>query len=580
MKKIYTISIIIFVLFLSNIGFSQASWQIIGLGTFENLNSVTFPNSFMGYVAGNNAKLFRTTNSGLNWTTLTSPSAGNLSQVYFINASTGFLSSQNGFFKTTDYGDNWTQITLPSAYVVTSIHFSSASVGWLGNFWGQILKTTDGGDNWSIAYTMQGYRSKVFFINDLNGWGVDTYGYVVRTTNGGTSFQSQRLQTDSLNEVRFISATLGMIAADSGRIYKSTNSGANWNLINTGTTINLNTVYFQSPLMAFAGGNGGLIITSENGGQNWTSENITTKNLFQMTFPPGTSAGWVVGEMGTIAKRMNQETMTCVGSGNASIGYPFFSYYEDSKTDMLYTSAEIVAAGGTTGIITQIGFNFDSISLQGLNGFTIKMQNTSLTTLTDLVLTGWTTVYTGTYYPPGPGIQFILLNMPFAYTRNSNLLVEVCFDNNSWTANSYVKGTTAPGMTAHNHADLPTGNGCTELTTGTVMNARPNICFIANLITNGGSLQTGLPTEFKLKQNYPNPFNPVTKIEYEIPNNSMVNLTVYDALGREIAVLVNENKSAGKYSVDFNGSGLTSGVYFCRLHTAAYTDVKRMVLIK
>ncbi len=578
MKKL--VFLFIFVLLLSDISFSQGSWQIVGLGTFENLNSVSFPNSFMGYVAGNNAKLYRTTNSGLNWTALTSPSAGNNYQVHFVNASTGFLSSQSGLFKTTDYGDNWTQITLPSTYAVTSIYFSSPSVGWLGNFWGEILKTTNGGDNWSIMYTMQGYRSRVFFINDLNGWGVDTYGFVVRTTNGGTSFSSQRLQYDSLNEVKFISATMGMIAADSGRVYKSSNGGANWSLINTGVTVNLNSIYFQSPLKSFAAGNSGMILTSENGGQSWTSESIAPRNLYQMTFPPSTSAGWVVGEMGTVAKYVNQESMVCIGSGNASLGYPFFSYYEDSRTDMLYTSAEIVAAGGTTGVITQVGFNFDSISLQALNGFTVKMQNTSLTSLTDLTSTGWTTVYTGTYYPPGPGVQFILLNTPFAYTRNSNLLVEICFNNNSWTTNSYVKGTTAPGMTVHNHADLPTGNGCTDITTGTVMNTRPNICFIANLITNENGLQPGIPTGFKLRQNYPNPFNPVTKIEYDVPKKSLVSLTVYDALGREVAVLVNEYKQAGSYAVDFNGSGLTSGVYFCRLRADGFSDVKRMLLIK
>ncbi|MCE1166150.1 MAG: YCF48-related protein [Bacteroidetes bacterium] len=580
MKKIFILYLFVISLFLANISFSQATWQTINIGTIENLNCVSFPNSFVGYAVGNNAKIYRTANAGLNWTAITSPSAGNNNVAYFIDALTGFVSSQSGFYKTTDAGDNWTQITLPVTYAVTSVHFSSASVGWAGDFYGDILKTTDAGNTWSNLVNMPGYRSRVFFVNDLNGWGVDTYGYVTKTTNGGASFTSQRLQTDSLNEVKFISSTVGMIAADSGRVYKTINGGTNWNLINTGYTNNLNSIYYVSPSKAYTAANNGMIISTEDGGASWTNVTISPNDLYNITFPPATSAGWVVGEMGTIAKLVNQETMLCVGSGNSSIGYPFFSYYEDSRTDMLYTSAEIVAAGGTSGLITQVGFNFDSISLQALNGFTIKMQHTAMTTLTDLVSTGWTTVYTGTYYPPGPGVQFILLNTPFAYTRGSNLLIEICFNNNSWTTNSYVKGSAAAGMTVHNHVDLPTGNGCVDITTGNVMPTRPNICFVANLITKNGNQETGLPSEFRLHQNYPNPFNPVTKIEYEVPKASMVNLTVYDALGREVAVLVNESKQAGKYAVDFNGSGLTSGVYFCRLNTSGFTDVKRMILIK
>lgn len=94
-----------------------------------------------------------------------------------------------------------------------------------------------------------------------------------------------------------------------------------------------------------------------------------------------------------------------------------------------------------------------------------------------------------------------------------------------------------------------------------------------------------LPVKFKLLQNYPNPFNPSTTINYSIPmdktqNIFPVRLKIYDVTGKEVAVLVNENKSAGNYSVNFDASNLTSGTYFYRLDVGNYTAVKKMVLMK
>jgi len=92
--------------------------------------------------------------------------------------------------------------------------------------------------------------------------------------------------------------------------------------------------------------------------------------------------------------------------------------------------------------------------------------------------------------------------------------------------------------------------------------------------------QTLQPADFTLYQNYPNPFNPVTKIKYQLPLRSEVRLTVYDILGREIKVLVNQEKPAGTYEVQFDGSDLPSGVYFYRMETAKYSAAKKFILIK
>lgn len=88
------------------------------------------------------------------------------------------------------------------------------------------------------------------------------------------------------------------------------------------------------------------------------------------------------------------------------------------------------------------------------------------------------------------------------------------------------------------------------------------------------------PSEFSLAQNYPNPFNPSTIISYQLPVNTYVTLKVFDVIGNEITVLVNEKKSAGKYEVEFNASELGSGVYFYTLNVGGFVQSKKMLLIK
>jgi hypothetical protein len=85
---------------------------------------------------------------------------------------------------------------------------------------------------------------------------------------------------------------------------------------------------------------------------------------------------------------------------------------------------------------------------------------------------------------------------------------------------------------------------------------------------------------FSLSQNYPNPFNPSTNINFSIPVKSFVKLAVYDALGREVDILANDIFTAGSYSVNFNASKFTSGIYFYKITADNYTETRKMMLVK
>jgi N-acetylneuraminic acid mutarotase len=100
-------------------------------------------------------------------------------------------------------------------------------------------------------------------------------------------------------------------------------------------------------------------------------------------------------------------------------------------------------------------------------------------------------------------------------------------------------------------------------------------CFVTSI-----NNQTTIPLDYSLSQNYPNPFNPVTSIQYSIPKAGLVKLVVYDVLGKEVSVLVNEYRTQGQFIVDFDASNLTSGVYFYKLTTGDFSDMKKMMLIK
>jgi hypothetical protein len=95
-------------------------------------------------------------------------------------------------------------------------------------------------------------------------------------------------------------------------------------------------------------------------------------------------------------------------------------------------------------------------------------------------------------------------------------------------------------------------------------------------VDNGGES----PAVFTLKQNYPNPFNPNTTIKYELPKPSEVRLSVFDLLGREVSLLVNERRDAGGHEVTFDGSHLASGVYFYRLQAGDFVQSKKLLLMK
>jgi hypothetical protein len=140
-----------------------------------------------------------------------------------------------------------------------------------------------------------------------------------------------------------------------------------------------------------------------------------------------------------------------------------------------------------------------------------------------------------------------------------------------------------PGLNLYLHLRSINANG----------NGPWSICYLVHLYFQGGIIKISntIPDKFSLFQNYPNPFNPTTKIKFDIPlsrgvprfpsgRGVSVKLTIYDLLGCEVAVLVNEQLKPGTYEIEFDGTNYPSGVYFYKLTTNDFSETKKMVLKK
>ena len=274
---------------------------------------------------------------------------------------------------------------------------------------------------------------------------------------------------------------------------------------------------------------------------------------------------------------ITNQVSVCIGTGLAPTYYPFCTGVSDARTQMLYLASELIAGGGAKGNITRIGFNFYGVNPRTILGFNVKIKNTSASSINSFEETDFTTCFSGPYTVSGTGWKYISLITPFAWDGQSNVLVDVCFDDTTYADFSWVYGGDNPGKTVLMGNNI--GPGCT-FAVGTGVPNRPNICFGINLVAGAQNISSIIPEKFMLNQNYPNPFNPTTKIKFDVPTNGFTKIAIYDMLGREVKTLLNENLKAGTYEMEWNATNYASGIYFYKMTSGNFASIKKMVLIK
>jgi hypothetical protein len=186
-------------------------------------------------------------------------------------------------------------------------------------------------------------------------------------------------------------------------------------------------------------------------------------------------------------------------------------------------------------------------------------------------------IWTGSIQIKGPGINGFMYLYEFA--QKSSTGPWVLNSENSALGGSWSYRVRYMPMSSPNHFVQPY-TAVVDHFTKDVTKATTEYELWPQGLTGVTKITSGIPVQYTLDQNYPNPFNPTTKIKFQIPTDGVVRLKVFNILGQEVASLVNEQLKAGSYSVDFNASKVSSGVYIYRIEAGTFSSVKKMMLLK
>lgn len=294
-----------------------------------------------------------------------------------------------------------------------------------------------------------------------------------------------------------------------------------------------------------------------------------------------------------------------VGNGTGTSTTPYGTYYMDQKVQYIITKAELVAAGysSTNNIIKSLAFNVATASTQVMNGFTIKLKNTtsgSFSSTSFLSNTGMTTVYSANT-SASAGWKNHAFTTPFTYNGIDNLLVEICFDNSAYTTDSKTYYTaTSTYNTLYLRSDVAAGGTCAN-TTGTRTYNRPNMKLVFSssssfviaskedvALQNDNSILRTIPKDNLIDfQLAPNPTSSMLNVTYNIEDeNSTVSIKLYNMMGKLVAEFEPQNQTEGKsnYEINLNSvtniDELTDGVYLCSLSINGEIQTKKFMLIK
>jgi hypothetical protein len=212
--------------------------------------------------------------------------------------------------------------------------------------------------------------------------------------------------------------------------------------------------------------------------------------------------------------------------------------------------------------------------------FRILVLDTTLSGLPPSLVNGnWDTVYFRATTPTinaavNTWLQFTL-DHSHAYNNAKSLIIQIehCGASGTFSGFSFKHASSSPNKRNYSASGCPFSYGGTS---PYVADCGINLDTLVGI----GNYSSEIPDNYKLEQNYPNPFNPITSINFSLPHGGNTILALYDILGREVTVLVNEMKKAGRYSVTFDGTNFASGSYFFILKSGGFFESKKMLLIK
>ncbi len=514
-----------------------------------------------------------------------------------------------GVYRSTDYGASWTEVIsgLPwiGGLVVLSIAVQGTKV-FAGTSAG-LFVSTNNGSSWSPTTGPGGIFS--FAVSGTNLF-AGTGGGVFLSTDNGTSWTQRNTGLTHISVGALCVSGANLFAATNGGVFLSSNNGTSWSVVNTGlnysSEVKSVVVPYDLSTNIFAGTGADGVFLSTHGGSSWTPINdgltnpsistlaVSGTNLFAgawngIYLSSNNGLAWTV-EYGAPISLVTCAfaflgTYVFAATSGVIRSTDYGMSWTAASTGLTNTDVRALAVSGTNLFAGTAG---GGVYLSTDRGTSWTAVNTGLadTNVAVLVVSG-SNLFAGTFRAE----VFLSTNNGVGWTAVGSL------PSNSEIISFYAIGKNLFAATFNNGIFLSTDNGATwtAFNSGLTNLATYSVVACGTEIYAGTDhgvwrrplsqlnvklVSRGFPEQFNLLQNYPNPFNPTTVISYQLPVASKVDLNVYDVLGREVFVLVNEKKDAGRYQVKFDGSGLASGVYFYRLQAENFVQTKKLLLLR
>lgn len=392
----------------------------------------------------------------------------------------------------------------------------------------------------------------IHFVNKSDGWAVSKTNVIV-TTDGGDSWFVKNLPDEivGINKIQFVNSQVGFIIGDNGLIIKTTDGGENWEIITTDFSYNLTDLDFIDESTGWITGweetnlRTGVILHTIDSGLTWEKQIEKSCNcLFNSTIFMSvkfldSSIGWALG--GDYADNFSEtyiyftensgETWSIKGVWK---NWPLINLKIVSKDTLWTSGGPLVLSfdGGETWTCPNLdnrNFEMYANSIAPVNGS--KCWAVHLNPLLKQY---------GIYYTSDSGENWI---EEFSFDESYALKMTNVVENHLWVAGK----------------------------NGLIMR-RNNVTSV--------EIGEEVIYEFKLDQNYPNPFNGATIISYSLNNNDFISISIYDYLGKEVTMLVNQEMNEGNYHIEWLPNNLSSGIYFYKLQTSKTYKVKKMIYLK
>lgn len=282
-------------------GIQSGLWTTQSSGTTVQVSDVTFVNASTGWAAAQSGGIRATLDGGATWTAQ-GPGITAIA-VDFVDAGAGWaVGYSGGIARTTNGGATWVTQPSPTTEHLSDVFFLDANRGWAVGAGQVIIATTNGGATWTTQFdgAASNQINGVYFTDAMKGWAVEGGGVLYRTTDGGATWAMATAFGSSIRSVVFVDANRGWLGSFDGTVRRTTDGGVSWTAVNWGGGGNLWSLHFADANNGVAVGSGGVIRLTTDGGATWTAAASPTTQTLLAVYAVSQNRMWAGGNLGTI----------------------------------------------------------------------------------------------------------------------------------------------------------------------------------------------------------------------------------------------------------------------------------------